>query len=601
MFARPDIARTRDSARASVAIADGEHLKRQGVLTGVLLAGLGALVWLSFRLSVTRILQVDECQVVFVARVLATGQTNAFFSGVSPFLALLGWLGHNTMRSIDVFDSARMLMVAVFWLNLCLMALATGERLLSGRGLAALAGAATLAPLWDYGFEIRNDNLLLAGVLLTWYIVRVRPAGIRSYIIAGMIAMALQFSLFKAFVYTVPISLAILSLPPPACRVSRWKLLLAWMSGAAIVVVALRTAYGLAGLWGLYLSDFHRVAGDASGQSRFGPWQTLSRLLGQAPLLLAVAAAALAAFAADLKRRGTTLLSWSGSLPEVLLVAVVFTALCINPTPFPYNLLHFVPYLYVLAFRHAVEVWKEVWSRAALRPLLVTVVLFVHLVPFGVATARHCRFTNARQAELMCLAEELTAPARDCVYDGVGMVPSRASIHHDWFLHSFNIRKFTQGHGPSVRDMLAARPAAVVIPNYRTDWLSEEDHAFVRGRYVPLADDFWVLGKVLPAGGGTFHVVYPGRYRVSSLQESGVVETRRASAAHLPFPSDEAIFTATLDGAPMSGRPVELAVGTHRIECKPGWQPAVVWVGPKLDRVGRLSQGDHRLLFVNWY
>jgi hypothetical protein len=46
---------------------------------------------------------------------------------------------------------------------------------------------------------------------------------------------------------------------------------------------------------------------------------------------------------------------------------------------------------------------------------------------------------------------------------------------------------------------------------------------------------------------------------------------------------------------------VELTVGEHRIECKPSYQPAVVWVGPKLDRVGRLSESAHRLLFANWY
>jgi hypothetical protein len=116
-----------------------------------------------------------------------------------------------------------------------------------------------------------------------------------------------------------------------------------------------------------------------------------------------------------------------------------------------------------------------------------------------------------------------------------------------------------------------------------------------------LADDFWVLGKVLPAGGGTFEIVHPGHYRISSLQESDLAETCRVSVAQLPVRLDEGSFTATLDGAPVSSRPVELTVGTHRIQSKPDCQPAVVWVGPNRDRVGRLSQSDHRLLFVNWY
>jgi hypothetical protein len=158
-----------------------------------------------------------------------------------------------------------------------------------------------------------------------------------------------------------------------------------------------------------------------------------------------------------------------------------------------------------------------------------------------------------------------------------------------------------KGSGPQVRDMLAARPAAVVIPNYRTDWLPEADHAAIRERYVALADDFWVLGKVLPAGGGTFQIFHPGRYRISSLRESDLAEESPGGLGRLPAPSDITSFTATLDGMPVSSGPVELAVGSHRIVSKPDCQPAVVWVGPKLDRVGRLSQSDHRLLFANWY
>jgi len=41
----------------------------------------------------------------------------------------------------------------------------------------------------------------------------------------------------------------------------------------------------------------------------------------------------------------------------------------------------------------------------------------------------------------------------------------------------------------------------------------------------------------------------------------------------------------------------------------PGWfcpqidndELAVVWVGPKLDKVPQVGRGDHRRLFVNWY
>jgi len=67
-------------------------------------------------------------------------------------------------------------------------------------------------------------------------------------------------------------------------------------------------------------------------------------------------------------------------------------------------------------------------------------------------------------------------------------------------LHSFNINSFLDGAVTPVRDLLAENPAAVFIPNYRTDWLADADHDFIRRHYVALSDDFWVLGEsCLPA------------------------------------------------------------------------------------------------------
>jgi hypothetical protein len=581
------------------------NLSRKAVMDRVLIValigGLGALVWFSLRLAGTRIFQVDECQNACVARILAAGQVKTAYATPSLLQLPLSWLAHGVGRSVDLFTAARFLMLEIFWLNVVLIALATGEKLFSRRGLIALAAAATLAPLWDYGIEIRHDNLLLTGVLLTWCVVRVRPAGIQSYVIAGAIAAALQFVAFKAFVYTFPISLAILACPPPNHRAPRWKLALAWIVGALAMFLILRVSYGAAGLWDLYVAGLRRISGDSTGGNRFAPWDTLSRLLGQTPLLLGLVAAASVALAVDIGKRGRAALSWDGSLPEALLLAVALAALLINPAPYPYNLLHLVPYAFLFAFRYASGLSRELSGRPAFLTLAGAILVFTHLVPFGVATRRHLDWPNTRQEALMCLAESLTDADKDPVYDGVGMVPTRPRIHYWWFLHSLYIQSFVKGPGPRVREMLAARPAAVVIPNYRTDWLPEEDHTFVRERYVPLADDFWVLGKVLPAGGGTFEIVHSGRYRISSLQESDLAETCRVSVAQSRVPLEDGGFTATLDGLPVSSRPVDLTVGTHRIECKPGCQAAVVWVGPKLDRVGRLSQRDHRLLFVNWY
>src|SRR5262249_1524118 len=148
------------------------------------------------------------------------------------------------------------------------------------------------------------------------------------------------------------------------------------------------------------------------------------------------------------------------------------------------------------------------------------VIVFANFIPFGLATMRHLERRNLRQESLMSFAEDLTDPKHDPVYDGIGMVPTRPTIHFRWYLHGLTVQDFIKGSGPRVREMLAARPAAVFIPSYRTDWLPEEDHKFIREHYVSLADDFWVLGKVLPGGGGTFEISHPGRYRISTLEGS---------------------------------------------------------------------------------
>ena len=174
--------------------------------------------------------------------------------------------------------------------------------------------------------------------------------------------------------------------------------------------------------------------------------------MGQTPLLLALVAAASVALAVGVGKRGKAALTWDGSLPEALLWALLWRALLINPAPYPYNLLHLVPYAFLFAFRYASGLSRELSARPALLTLAGAILVFTHLAPFGVATRRHLDWPNTRQETLMRLAESLTDPEKDPVYDGVGMVPTRPRIHYWWFLHSLNIQSFVKGPGPQVRE-----------------------------------------------------------------------------------------------------------------------------------------------------
>jgi hypothetical protein len=561
-------------------------MSRRFVCSILIVGLLGGLAWYSAFLAANRIYQVDECQNIYMARVLATGQTAEFFTNASLFLiGPLSWLTNTLESSENIFAAGRLLFLAIFWLNLFLIALIAGKKIRSAEGMLALAGAATLAPLWDYGFEIRHDNLILTGILLIWWLVRVRPMGLPSYLGAGAITVALLFIAVKSVVYVLPLACAVLLFPPPGHQRARLHLTLAWLGGAVLGLLAIRLSYGTGGKWDIYLSVFHGVAkysAGTEGSVRFAPWYTLSRLPAQIPLLSALSIAAIIAVVVELVRRGRTALTWNGTLPEVLLATGALVGLFLNPAPFTYNVLHLVPYLFLLVFSYGRSLWQELQAKPVLWPALGSIVLLGHLVPFGLSVKRHADYRNYRQTAFMRLAESLTRPGTDAVYDGIGMVPTRRSIHYNWYLHSLNIRSFLNGSTPKVREMLAARPAAVLIRSYRTDWLTKEDQEFIQSRYVPLADDFWVLGKELAAGGGDVEIIHPGRYCIAAAGNS-------------------TNSVCSVDGMACAEKPVELATGSHHIESSSTQGLKVYWVGPKLERVEPMGIGDHHKLFVNGY
>jgi hypothetical protein len=96
-----------------------------------------------------------------------------------------------------------------------------------------------------------------------------------------------------------------------------------------------------------------------------------------------------------------------------------------------------------------------------------------------------------------------------------------------------------------------------------------------------LADDFWVLGKELPVGGGNVEIIHPGRYCIAALNNS-------------------TNSVCSVDGMAFAEKPVELTTGIHHIESSSKGLK-VYWVGPKLEGVEPIGAGDHHKLFVNGY
>ncbi len=566
-------------------------------------AAVLGLVWFSFHLAGNRIYQVDECTEVYVARILGTGQDKVQSPGhITLFQVLLSPVMGGQLSSSDLMATGRLVMFVIFWFNLLLIALLTRVPLMSWQGVLAVLGAATLTPVWDYGFEIRHDNLLLTGLLIMWALVRLRAPGIWAFFILGILTAALQFVAFKAFVYTVPISLIGIFLVQDARVRNRLKLLGAWVLGAAGSLLVLRVVLGNAGWWELFMVGSETLANTSAGGRRFPPWQTLGRLLTQTPLLLGVSVAGLICVGIEIFRRRNIRFDPDGYFPEALLLLLALAALLVNPAPFAYNLLFLVPFAYIFAFRFGVALVDALKPSHGIPwlPILVALVLFTHFGPFWTATRRHLAMTNYRQEKLMRIAENLTTPGKDFIYDGIFMVVSRQTDPR-WFLHSFFVDRLWNGDGPKVREMLAEKPAVVFIPNYRTSWLPKEDHDYIKTRYVSLAEDFWVLGKVLPPGGGTFEIIHPGRYQISSKETSCLAGTMEKDSFGFPIIPEPKICPGTLNGKPIEHTVVELTVGTHHLQTDSNCAPAIVWLGPQLSRVPAAGEGSSSRLFVNWY
>lgn len=541
---------------------------------------LGLLVMASIHLAGTRMLQVDEAQQVYQAGILARGETERFYTH-APLLHLgpMSWIARHAGTSKTIFMLNRLLFLGILWANVALLA-----RLCAGtwRGvpfLAWLLGAATLVPMWDYGFEIRHDNVMLTGLLVLWGLGRawrVRPW--LAYGAMGAVSVGLQFCAFKSFLYWVPLCAVFLLLPPDPrvkSRNGRLRAALSLIIGAVLAFLAVRIAFGLAGGWQAHVAGFMGGLSVTAKVDRFSPIGALERLLLQTPLLLALALAAVLACGKAWKVSGRKVIAWEGPLPEVGLMGLALLAFLANPTPFPYNLVFLVPFLVLCVGAF----WRQ-GGGFPTGPLLTGLLVFGHGFPFIVHTIRHWDHPMDRQVQLQAIAEALTDPIKDRVYDGIGLVPTRASIGYDWWLHTFTIQSFYNGGRPSVSKMLEANPASVILSSYRTDWLPPKDQEFIHAHYLPLADDCLVLGGVIPAGGGAWECLQPGRYEVRA-RIAGEARVKVDGQA-LPSPSV-----------------VVLDRGRHQVECIEPSQ--VVWLGPRLSAVPFLPPGNHKTLFVNWY
>lgn len=554
------------------------------VAVGSLLVGASAF------LAYDRNFQVDEIQNVFMARIVGRAAFAEYETGVGLFLfGPMAALARPADRSATLLRECRALFLGLFWLNVVLLGRLAGARFRSG-GLVLLLGAATLAPLWDYGMEIRHDNVLLLGLLVLWSFGRlwvVRLGGLLTYVSIGLVAVLMQLVAFKAFLYAVPACAILLVCPHPSVTASRGRLAFWLVSGGLLGILAGLAFHLVQGTLPILLASLLGGVGVSIQVSQdraaalFPHAGPLARQVVQTPLLVAGLGVFVFLALREARKERWAWFSGSSSCPEALLVASAFAAYFVNPTPFPYILVLLVPQVFLCVARLA-PLMSDVFARGpALFVLGWTLILAGQLLPFLVQTVRHFGFGNGRQIEIADAAESLTDARSDRVWDGVGLVATRESIGFHWFLHSLNMSHFLDGSWPPVRAMLAERPAAAIIRNYRTDWLPREDQDFIERHYVAMSDELLVLGGRLPGGSGAWTCLHAGRY---------FLFTSRGKNARL-----------SLDGVAVAPGAVEIRAGTHELETSGGDAVTIVWVGPRLERPPQIATGDHRRLFAGWY
>jgi len=528
-------------------------------------------------LALTRYVHVDECQVAYNAALIGRHQLPSFTNFHSPLVAPLAWLASREGDTWDLIVQFRSLFLALFLGNLILVAVCAPHVAGWGPRTLVLLAALLVEPLWRHGFEIRHDAILLASSLGMAYLAAraaAKPSGQAIFLAAGALGAVMQLNSLKAFLYWPP-GLALIY------AAASWRLGKNLRPGRAIVATTIGAAAMLvfgaallmsAGVGTIALENLVYFASLATEYRGFGSGDRLVSLLKELPHLAILSVVSIALTLASLRRK-----RWEAELPSVVVVswlAIQLVALHLNPTPFSYNFVHVLPFLFLAALDGAFRI-ARLLTRSA-RACWYVLLFVVSFASFAWSWNREVigRASALPQRMHVEAVESLTSLA-DPVLDGAGLVLSRRPPGPDWMLHSLTMPAYKRGDVTTFESHLRREAVPVLLTNYRWEWLGAGERQLVRARYVALGPRLLALGGTRSTA-GSFELYRAGRYKFAPA----------SSATRL-----------NVDGAPLpSSGVIWLEAGEHALSAPASW----VWLGPSLDSPPRpQSTYWNRDLFIS--
>jgi|GEM_PF-5134260 len=546
-------------------------------------------------IAMVRFLQVDEMQILHLAWLRTAGsipgvdhafpQFSLLIDLLEPLWHLLGarllglWIARFGMWGLSLA-----IFVATGWLvhRLRDPERSAGSPAASPAVVGTLVCLAIFTEFNERVIEIRSDGALVLLWILAFGALA-RGVGHRGPRLAGgLTALAFAFN-FKT-VSVVPF-LGLAALLPPVgetwrprvawCRV--WGLALGGLAGLALYLLYLALRGDLA----LFVETLSRNLNVSSNaRIRMAPGlYLLQSLIRNVPFyaLFVFGLGILARGKAHaLGSRDITRLQW---LPPLLFSAAY---VWLNPTFFPYNFVDVAPF-WALAAGTGLT-WMLVRLRprwAMLLPLALLAIALPRLAGLWIPTL-------GDQIAVNRFAMAVTGP-EDRVYDASGLILFRRGPYH-WRLHSLMLPRYYDGE-IRLWKSLQEEPWRLMVPSYRTEWLTLEDKAVVRSFFPVPHPRIGVLGYVVPSeelnapSGAVFPILLSGRYRILGGGDS--------EAALL------------VDGLPYRGT-VELEAGEHRLQlARPVPDPvqvAIVWSPEGLGRaLAELPEGSLRLFYPFTY